>query len=95
VLRKSKSTQWVLLAMLVVGPKARMSITAGGLAFSATIEKRVRAFDNDTGKVLWMTTIPDAAEGAPAIYEIDGREFVVFCVRGSYIAIAYALPAKG
>jgi quinoprotein glucose dehydrogenase len=75
------------------GPKARLGITAGGLAFSATIEKRVRAFDKDTGKVLWMTTIPDAAEGAPAIYDVDGREFVVFCVRGSYIA--YALPAKG
>jgi outer membrane protein assembly factor BamB len=71
-------------------PKARLGITAGGLAFSATIEKKVRAYDKDTGKVLWMTDIPAAAEGAPAIYEVDGREFVVFGVQGSYIA--YALP---
>ena len=72
------------------GPKARLGITAGGLAFSATVEKKVRAFDKDTGKILWETEIPEPAEGAPAIYEVDGRQFVVFCVRKQYIA--YALP---
>ena len=72
-------------------PKARLGITAGGLAFSATIEKKMRAFDKDTGKVLWETMLPDMAEGAPAIYEVDGREFVVFNVVGQWIA--YALPA--
>jgi quinoprotein glucose dehydrogenase len=76
----------------VHGPKARLAITAGGLAFSATVERKVRAFDKDTGKVLWTTAIPDGAEGAPAVYEVDGRQYVLFCVRGSYIA--YALPIK-
>lgn len=74
------------------GPKARLAVTAGGLAFSATIERKVRAFDKDTGKVLWTAAIPDGAEGAPAVYEVDGRQYVVFCIRGAYIA--YALPVK-
>ncbi len=72
------------------GPKARLGITAGGLAFSATIEKKARAYDKDTGEVLWETSIPAPSEGAPAIYEIDGRQYVVFCLQGQYIA--YALP---
>ena len=72
------------------GPKARLAITAGGLAFSATIERKMRAFDKDTGKVLWTTALPDGAEGAPAVYEVDGREYVVVCIRGAYVA--YALP---
>ncbi len=76
----------------VHGPKARLAITAGGLAFSATVERKARAFDKDTGKVLWSAALPDGAEGAPAVYEVDGRQYVVFCTRGAYIA--YALPAK-
>jgi len=73
------------------GPKARLGITAGGLAFQATIEHKLRVFDKDTGKVLWTTAIPAGAEGGPAIYEVDGREYVVFCMQGSYTA--YALPS--
>lgn len=42
--------------------------TAGGLAFSATSEGKARAYDKDTGKVLWETKIAAPAQGAPAIY---------------------------
>jgi quinoprotein glucose dehydrogenase len=74
------------------GPKARLGITAGGLALVATPEAKARAYDKDTGKVLWETKIPARAQGAPAIYEVDGREYVAFTLVGSYIA--FALPAK-
>jgi quinoprotein glucose dehydrogenase len=30
------------------GPKARLAITAGGLAFQATIERKIRAYDKDS-----------------------------------------------
>jgi quinoprotein glucose dehydrogenase len=29
--------------------------------------------------VLWETTLPAAAEGVPAVYEIDGREYIAVC----------------
>ena len=73
------------------GPKAKLAVTAGGLAFQATVEKKIRAYDKDTGKVLWTHPLPDGSEGSPAIYEVDGRQFIAVCVRGSYVA--FALPA--
>jgi quinoprotein glucose dehydrogenase len=73
------------------GPKARLAVTAGGLAFQATVEKKIRAYDKDTGQVLWTYVLPEGSEGSPAVYEVDGREFVTVLVRGAYIA--FALPA--
>jgi quinoprotein glucose dehydrogenase len=73
------------------GPKAKLAVTAGGLAFQATIEKKIRAYDKDTGKVLWTHALPDGSEGSPAIYEVDGRQYIAVCVRGSFVA--FALPA--
>jgi glucose dehydrogenase len=55
------------------------AVTAGGLIFSATNDKKLRAYDQDTGKVIWETNLPSAAEGVPAIYEVGGRQFVVVC----------------
>jgi quinoprotein glucose dehydrogenase len=72
------------------GPKARLAITAGGLAFQATIERKIRAYDKDTGKVLWTQALPDGAEGSPAVYQVDGREYVAVQIRGKYVA--FALP---
>ena len=72
------------------GPKARLAVTAGGLMFQATIERKIRAYDKDTGKVLWTAPLPDGSEGSPAIYEVDGREYVAVCIRGAYVA--FALP---
>lgn len=88
-------------------PRGGVVVTAGGLLFSATAsDRKFRAYDRDTGKVLWEATVPEAAEGVPAVYEVGGREYVVMCVAagngmmsgpaanraGAYIA--YALPDK-
>jgi quinoprotein glucose dehydrogenase len=88
-------------------PRGGVAATAGGLLFSATTsDRKFRAYDRDTGKVLWETDLPEGAEAVPAVYEIGGREYVVICVAagngmmngpaaqraGAYIA--YALPTK-
>ncbi len=75
------------------GPKARLAVTAGGVMFQATIERKIRAYDTATGKVLWTAPLPDGSEGSPAIYEVDGREYVAVCIRGAYVA--FALPGGG
>ena len=72
------------------GAKASVAVTAGGLLFSATPDAKFRAWDAETGKVVWQVDLPDRAAGIPAIYQIDGRQYVTISVRGSYIA--YALP---
>lgn len=59
------------------------SVTAGGLVFVAgTEDEKLRAFDADTGEELWSAKLPFAGTAAPAIYEVDGREFVVITATG-------------
>jgi quinoprotein glucose dehydrogenase len=55
-------------------------VTAGGLIFIGTnADGTVRAFDTDTGKVLWERALDANPEGMAAVYEVNGRQFVVFC----------------
>ncbi len=59
-------------------------VTAGGLIFIGTWgDATVRAFDTDTGKVLWERELDANPEGIAAVYESGGRHFVVFCASGS------------
>ena len=89
-------------------PKVGPVITAGGLIFTGTRDRRIRAFDLETGKVVFEKQVGMALEGIPAVYEADGREYVVFCaasqagltrtaeeaVRGAYVAFALPRAAK-
>ncbi|HEV2447558.1 MAG TPA: pyrroloquinoline quinone-dependent dehydrogenase [Candidatus Sulfopaludibacter sp.] len=60
-------------------PKVGPVVTAGGLLFTGTRDRTIRAFDVDTLKVLWEKEVDAALEGIPAVYEIAGREYIVFC----------------
>ncbi len=74
-------------------PKAPVIVTATGLLLSATFDKKLRALDAKTGKTIWQTDLPSHATGNPAVYEINGRQYVLVVTRGSYVA--YALPRGG
>jgi quinoprotein glucose dehydrogenase len=55
-------------------------VTAGGLIFVGTnADGTVRAFDKDTGHVLWQRELDANPEGMAAVYEVGGRQYVVFC----------------
>jgi len=85
-------------------PKIGPVVTAGGLIFTGSRDREVRALDAATGKVLWHKQVDAALEGMPAVYEAGGRQFVVFCaaaqvgltqatqtpIAGAYVA--FALP---
>jgi quinoprotein glucose dehydrogenase len=58
-------------------------VTAGGLVLVGTWPDRtVHAFDKDSGKLLWDREIDANPEGVPAVYEVKGREYIVFCASG-------------
>jgi quinoprotein glucose dehydrogenase len=58
-------------------------VTAGGLLFiAATSDAKFRAFNKRTGQLLWETDLPAAGFATPAIYELDGREYVVIACGG-------------
>jgi quinoprotein glucose dehydrogenase len=62
-------------------PRNAPLVTAGGLIFLATgPERKVRAYDRDNGKELWVHSLPNGAEGMPATYQVNGRQFVVLPV---------------
>lgn len=63
-----------------IWPKDGVVVTGGGLIFAATrAEGILRAFDENTGKVLWETQLPAGSEGTPAVYEVNGKEYLVVC----------------
>jgi len=73
--------------------------TAGGLIFiAATGDKYFRAFDQETGDLVWETQLPFAAFATPATYMIDGKQYIVIAAgggRGSESGdkyIAFSLP---
>jgi quinoprotein glucose dehydrogenase len=80
-------------------PRNAPLVTAGGLIFLATgPERKVRAYDRDTGKELWMHSLPNGAEGMPATYQVNGRQFVVLPVaqpNGTFPATFNAGAARG
>jgi quinoprotein glucose dehydrogenase len=54
-----------------------MIVTATGLIFIAASDGKLRAYDKETGKTLWTVTLPSSSEGIPAMYEVNGRQFLV------------------
>jgi quinoprotein glucose dehydrogenase len=67
-----------------VAPRGGPVVTAGGLVFAATsTDRKFRAYDQDTGKVLWEAELPAGSDGVPAIYEAKGRQYVVIPVGGN------------
>jgi quinoprotein glucose dehydrogenase len=63
-------------------PRGGVVVTAGGVIFGgAKSDSTMRAYDEETGKVLWECKIPAGPEGIPAVYEVDGREYVAISAR--------------
>ena len=73
-------------------PKTAPVITAGGLLFAGTRDRILRALDSSNGKQLWQAELPAAIEGMPAIYEIDGREYVVVCAAAQATTYTHNVP---
>lgn len=59
-------------AMFLTGVLA----TGGGLVFVGDLDRYFKAFDVDTGKVLWQTRLGSTPHGYPVSYAANGRQFV-------------------
>jgi quinoprotein glucose dehydrogenase len=83
---------------MVHGPKATLAITAGGLAIAVHRDRKMRIYDKDTGKLLKAYDLPGISMGAPSVYEIDGRQFIVvhslLDSPGQGQWMAFALPPR-
>jgi quinoprotein glucose dehydrogenase len=77
-------------------------VTAGGLIFiGASADETFRAFDKDTGRILWSAPLPFSGNATPSTYLVAGRQYVVISAGGGKSGrpagghlVAFALPAK-
>jgi quinoprotein glucose dehydrogenase len=77
-------------------------LTDGGLLFigATMFDRKFRAFDSRTGKLLWQTLLPYAGVATPITYSIAGRQYVLIATSGSRdpkgpqgaAYVAFALP---
>jgi len=76
-------------------------VTKGGLIFiSATRDQKLRAFDKDSGKLLWETTLPFGGVATPSSYMVNGKQYIVIAATGGGklglktgdAYVAFALP---
>jgi quinoprotein glucose dehydrogenase len=78
-------------------------LVSGGLVFiAATMDRRIRAFELQSGDLMWEGALPASAQAAPMTYRArdGGRQFVVVAAgghhglrssRGDHV-VAFALP---
>ena len=77
-------------------------VTAGGLVFiGASKDEMFRAFDRQTGRILWQTKLPAGGYATPATYFLNGRQYVVIACGGGKMGtksgdayVAFALPGQ-
>jgi quinoprotein glucose dehydrogenase len=75
-------------------------VTAGGVIFiGATADETFRAFDKDTGKILWQAKLPFSGTATPSTYMAGGQQYVVISAGGGKSGrpaggtiVAFALP---
>ncbi len=75
-------------------------VTKGGLVFiAATPDEKIRAFDKNTGKILWEAKLPAAGFASPSTYMVNGKQYLVIACGGGKLGVksgdsyvAFALP---
>jgi len=75
-------------------------LTQSGLIFiAAAADDKLRAFDKDTGAVLWEGQLPTSGFATPSTYSVNGRQYVVIACGGGKVSrptssafVAFALP---
>jgi quinoprotein glucose dehydrogenase len=75
-------------------------VTAGGLLFiGATADETFRAFDKETGEILWQAKLPFGGNATPSTYMVNGKQYVVISAGGGKSGrprggslVAFALP---
>jgi quinoprotein glucose dehydrogenase len=63
-------------------PKSGVVITTGGLVLFAGNDSKLYALDKDNGSLIFAKELPNGSLGVPAVYEVNGREYILLAVSG-------------
>ena len=77
-------------------PRGGPVATAGGLLFVGTAgDRKFRARDQATGEVLWEYDLDAATEGVPAIFDVNGVQYITLPVGGAGLFAQRGAPDPG
>lgn len=59
-------------------------VTAGSVVFiGAALDRRIRAYDVETGRELWHADLPESAKATPVSYQLaSGAQYIAVAVGG-------------
>jgi quinoprotein glucose dehydrogenase len=63
-------------------PKSGVVITAGGLVLFAGNDSKLYGLNSATGKLIFSKDLPNGSQGVPAVYEVNGREYILLAASG-------------
>jgi len=74
--------------------------TASGLLFiAASADEKIRAFDQETGQILWEADLPASGFATPSVYSVNGKQYIAIACGGGKVErpssdayVAFALP---
>src|SRR5690606_18528405 len=74
--------------------------TGGGRLFGGDVNRRFRAFDQESGEIVWETLLGGPIGGFPVSYEVDGEQYIAissgaFLISGSYLGLTPELQPGG
>jgi quinoprotein glucose dehydrogenase len=64
-------------------PKSGFVVTAGGLVLFAGNDSKLYALNSATGDLIFTKDLPNGSQGVPAVYEVNGREYLLLTVSGA------------
>ena len=62
--------------------KGGIITTATGLVFVTAADRKVHVYDSATGKQIWELPLGGATTGAPSMYELGGRQYLLVTASG-------------
>jgi hypothetical protein len=69
-------------------------VTAGDVVFWGDLNQKFRAFDADTGKILWETTLGGPIQTSTITYAVNGKQYVAV-ITGLGAVTASIFPRAG
>ena len=70
--------------------------TGGGLIFGGDANGRFRAFDHETGEVLWEINLGSSVSGYPISFSVDGKQYIAVNTGGGQPSMTPELrPSRG
>jgi quinoprotein glucose dehydrogenase len=77
-------------------PKSGVVVLSTGLVVFVDNQSKLYALDENTGKVLFSKDVPNGAVGVPAVYEANGKEYILFALTaGPAFSPGARMPAGG